>query len=209
MRKGREGYRGRSTETALEEPDRKYNPQTGLQGVTSWEGAVAGVKVLEEEDRRRRFVRFAARLWLSPFPGQPGVRTATQKAWSSRCKTIKPPTSRHTVQRDENRWENTCYWSTASLLSPPQLPSAAAMCSAVPGPGSKAHRSTSSPGGLGWLLGGWVWHTPTRRGTPESWEVAKARQRLRSHLSSSLAIRVFTQPSLPSLPHQARGLAYF
>lgn len=50
MRKGREGYRGRSTETALEEPDRKYNPQTGLQGGTSWEGAVAGVKVLEEED---------------------------------------------------------------------------------------------------------------------------------------------------------------
>lgn len=50
MRKGREGYRGRSTETVLEEPDRKYNPQTGLQGGTSWEGAVAGVKVLEEED---------------------------------------------------------------------------------------------------------------------------------------------------------------
>lgn len=99
-------------------------------------------------------------------------------------------------------------YSFLALASPAAV-SRSHECSAVPGPGSKAHRSTRSPGGLGWLLGGWGWHTPTQRGTPESREVAKARQSLRSHLSSSLAIRVFTHPSLPSLPHQARGLAYF
>lgn len=82
MKKEREGYRARRTETALEEPGRKYNPQPGLQGGMSWEGAMVGVKVLEEEDKRWHFLQLAAKLWLNHFPGQPGVQTVTQKICS-------------------------------------------------------------------------------------------------------------------------------
>ena len=55
----------------------------------SWEEAVAGVKVLEEEERRWHFLRFAAKLWLNRFPGQPGVQTVTQKVWSFQSSLVQ------------------------------------------------------------------------------------------------------------------------
>lgn len=45
----------------------------------SWEGAVVGVKVLEDKDRRWHFLQFAAKLWMNHFPGQLNVQRVTKK----------------------------------------------------------------------------------------------------------------------------------
>lgn len=55
----------------------------------SWEGAVVGVKVLEDEDRRWHFLQFAAKLWLNHFPGQLSVQRLTKKIWSFQSSLVQ------------------------------------------------------------------------------------------------------------------------
>lgn len=211
VREQGEGCRGRRTETALEEPDRKciyhlvsrevWPSRRGLWWAWWWWRSKRGGDTSSGLQPSSGWIISQSSQMSRVSQGKLGPARAPCSSW---CKTIKLPIRVGNV-KGAARIHATGVYAFLALPSPPTI----SCISLRAQQGHKPHCSTSSPAGLGWLPGAAGGLTPITGNTPQSQGVAKGEQRFRHWFTSSLATRTFSHPSLPSLPCQVGGFACF